>query len=70
MLSVQKKDWVTGRLISFFDIFSSFVTRTVADNPILGIVTVLIGANLDLPITNEHLTLPEVSSVLRYVTAP
>lgn len=41
-----------------------------ADSSIRGIVIGLIGGSLDLPMTNEHFTLPLTSVILRYVTAP
>ena len=58
MLSVQKNDSLIGSLNYPRDIFSSLVATTAADNSSRGIVTGLIGASLDFPMTNEHLTFP------------
>jgi hypothetical protein len=51
-------------LSSFLSIRSSLVDTTAADSSIRGIVTNLIGASLDFPITNEHFVLPELSAIL------
>ena len=59
-----------GRLNSPRDIFSSLVATTAADSSSRGIVTGLIGASLDFPMTKEHLTFPSCPVILRYVTAP
>ena len=64
MLSVQKKDWSIGKLISSLDILSSFVETAAAESSSLGMVTGFIGASLDFPIRNEHLTFPKTSSIL------